>query len=131
MEIVSKETATRLIAKPTNATLVAIRQDFTGAFSGRALLIFPESFIGLGRSVARSGTAAPDDSLGTPDVESISFLWHHSSAVPPGLGALLGCSPALKCRAIFKRPSGTIQKVRLSLETASTPEVMGQLSAYG
>ena len=28
---------------PTNATLVAIRQDFTGAFSGRALLIFPES----------------------------------------------------------------------------------------
>jgi len=43
VEIVSKETATRLIAKPTNATLVAIRQDFTGAFSGRALLIFPES----------------------------------------------------------------------------------------
>src|SRR6476659_8857990 len=43
VEIVSKETATRLIAKPTNATLVAIRQDFTGAFSGRALLIFPEA----------------------------------------------------------------------------------------
>jgi chemotaxis protein CheC len=43
VEIVSKEAATRLIAKPTNATLVAIRQDFTGAFSGRALLIFPES----------------------------------------------------------------------------------------
>ena len=43
VEIVSKEAATQLIAKPTNATLVAIRQDFTGAFSGRALLIFPES----------------------------------------------------------------------------------------
>ena len=42
VEIVSKEAATQLIAKPTNATLVAIRQDFTGAFSGRALLIFPE-----------------------------------------------------------------------------------------
>jgi chemotaxis protein CheC len=43
VEIVSKEAATQLISKPTNATLVAIRQDFTGAFSGRALLIFPES----------------------------------------------------------------------------------------
>jgi chemotaxis protein CheC len=43
VEIVSKEAATQLISKPTNSTLVAIRQDFTGAFSGRALLIFPES----------------------------------------------------------------------------------------
>ena len=43
VEIVSKEAATQLISKRTNATLVAIRQDFTGAFSGRALLIFPES----------------------------------------------------------------------------------------
>jgi len=43
VEIVSKEAATQLISKPTNATLVAIRQDFTGAFSGRALRIFPES----------------------------------------------------------------------------------------
>jgi chemotaxis protein CheC len=43
VEIVSKEAATQLISKPSNATLVAIRQDFTGAFSGRALLIFPES----------------------------------------------------------------------------------------
>ena len=43
VEIVSKQAATQLISKPTNATLVAIRQDFTGAFSGRALLIFPES----------------------------------------------------------------------------------------
>src|SRR6185295_16269313 len=43
VEIVSKEAATQLIAKPNNATLVAIRQDFTGTFSGRALLIFPES----------------------------------------------------------------------------------------
>jgi chemotaxis protein CheC len=43
VEIVSKEAATQLISKPANAPLVAIRQDFTGAFSGRALLIFPES----------------------------------------------------------------------------------------
>lgn len=43
VEIVSKEIATGLIGKSNNPTLVAIRQDFTGAFSGRALLIFPEA----------------------------------------------------------------------------------------
>ena len=43
VDIVSKETATELIGKSNNPKLVAIRQDFTGAFSGRALLIFPEA----------------------------------------------------------------------------------------
>ena len=43
VDIVSKEVATQLIGKSNNPTLVAIRQDFTGAFSGRALLIFPEA----------------------------------------------------------------------------------------
>jgi chemotaxis protein CheC len=43
VDIVSKQTATELIGKSNNPTLVAIRQDFTGAFSGRALLIFPEA----------------------------------------------------------------------------------------
>src|ERR1700733_5801946 len=43
VDIVSKETATQLIGKSNNPTLVAIRQDFTGAFSGRALLMFPET----------------------------------------------------------------------------------------
>ncbi|MGB8743471.1 MAG: chemotaxis protein CheX [Xanthobacteraceae bacterium] len=43
VDIVSKEAATGLISKSNNPTLVAIRQDFTGAFSGRALLIFPEA----------------------------------------------------------------------------------------
>ena len=43
VDIVSKEDATRLIAKPNNPRLVAVRQDFKGPFSGRALLIFPEA----------------------------------------------------------------------------------------
>ena len=43
VEIVSKEAATELLGKSNNPKLVAIRQDFTGAFSGRALLIFPEA----------------------------------------------------------------------------------------
>ena len=44
VDIVSKEAATQLIGKSNTTPLVAIfRQDFTGAFSGRALLIFPEA----------------------------------------------------------------------------------------
>ena len=35
--------ATQLVAKPDNPNLVAVRQDFSGAFAGRALLIFPEA----------------------------------------------------------------------------------------
>jgi chemotaxis protein CheC len=43
VEIVSTEAATELLGRSKNPRLVAIRQDFTGAFSGRALLIFPEA----------------------------------------------------------------------------------------
>jgi chemotaxis protein CheC len=43
VEILSQEGATRIVAKPDNPNLVAVRQDFSGAFSGRALLIFPEA----------------------------------------------------------------------------------------
>jgi chemotaxis protein CheC len=31
------------VAKPDNPNLVTVRQDFSGAFAGRALLIFPEA----------------------------------------------------------------------------------------
>lgn len=43
VDIVSKEAATQLLTKSNNPKLVAIRQDFTGVFSGRAVLIFPEA----------------------------------------------------------------------------------------
>jgi chemotaxis protein CheC len=43
VEILSQEGAARIVAKPDNPSLVAVRQDFSGAFSGRALLIFPEA----------------------------------------------------------------------------------------
>jgi chemotaxis protein CheC len=42
VEILTTAAATTLVAKPDNPKLVAVRQDFAGAFSGRALLIFPE-----------------------------------------------------------------------------------------
>lgn len=42
VEILTSHAATQLVAKPDNPKLVAVRQDFQGAFSGRAMLIFPE-----------------------------------------------------------------------------------------
>lgn len=42
IEVVSQRRAARLIGEREINQLVAVRQDFTGAFSGRALLIFPE-----------------------------------------------------------------------------------------
>src|ERR1044071_580465 len=42
VEILTNEAAVQLIAKTDNPKLVAVRQDFQGSFSGRALLIFPE-----------------------------------------------------------------------------------------
>src|SRR5712671_5957041 len=42
VDILSSEEAIKLVAMTNNRSLVAVRQDFAGAFSGRALLIFPE-----------------------------------------------------------------------------------------
>lgn len=42
VEVVSQRRAARLISEREASDLVAVRQDFHGAFSGRALLIFPE-----------------------------------------------------------------------------------------
>jgi chemotaxis protein CheC len=43
VEIVTHKAAAALIGQRESEELVAIRQDFQGAFSGRALLIFPET----------------------------------------------------------------------------------------
>jgi chemotaxis protein CheC len=43
VEILTPAEAAKVMAKPDNPHLVAVRQDFSGAFSGRALLIFPEA----------------------------------------------------------------------------------------
>src|SRR5215207_4951195 len=42
VEILTSAGATQVVAKPDNPKLVVVRQDFAGAFSGRAMLIFPE-----------------------------------------------------------------------------------------
>lgn len=43
VEVVSQTRAARLISEREVDALIAVRQDFDGAFSGRALLIFPEA----------------------------------------------------------------------------------------
>ena len=43
VDILTGAAAANLVAKPDNPRLVAVRQDFAGAFCGRALLIFPET----------------------------------------------------------------------------------------
>lgn len=43
VEVVSRSAAATLIRERESEDLVAVRQDFEGAFSGRALLIFPQA----------------------------------------------------------------------------------------
>jgi chemotaxis protein CheC len=43
IEILTQEAALQVVTKPDNPSLVSVRQDFSGALSGRALLIFPEA----------------------------------------------------------------------------------------
>ena len=42
VDILSRQAATQVMEKGGTSKLVAVRQDFSGAFAGRALLIFPE-----------------------------------------------------------------------------------------
>jgi chemotaxis protein CheC len=52
IEVVSRRAAAVLIQERETGQLVAVRQDFEGAFSGRAMLIFPESnSLALARAV--------------------------------------------------------------------------------
>jgi chemotaxis protein CheC len=60
IEILSRDAAAQLVGKG-NLKLVAVRQDFRGAFAGRALLIFPEaSSLELVRAVVRKQLSVED-----------------------------------------------------------------------
>jgi chemotaxis protein CheC len=57
VEVVSHKSAVTLIGERETDDLVAVRQDFSGPFSGRALLIFPRTrSLDLVRAVAGSHT---------------------------------------------------------------------------
>ncbi len=63
IEVVSHVRAARLIEERETSELIAVRQDFTGPFSGRALLIFPETnSLDLVRAVT-GGELSPQEVL--------------------------------------------------------------------
>jgi chemotaxis protein CheC len=64
LELITRAAAAKLISERESDKLVAVCQDFTGAFSGRALLIFPEgSSVALVRAVAGGGLVDEDIEL--------------------------------------------------------------------
>jgi chemotaxis protein CheC len=61
VEVVTRKAAATLIREREGGELIAVRQDFEGVFSGRALLIFPQS---NSRALVKAVTGdelAPDD----------------------------------------------------------------------
>lgn len=61
VEVVSRSAAAALIRERETGPLVAVRQDFNGAFNGQALLIFPEqNSLELVRSVTGDELSAAD-----------------------------------------------------------------------
>jgi chemotaxis protein CheC len=73
VDVLTTEAATRLVARPDNPKLVAVRQDFAGIFSGRALLIFPEiSSLELVRAVV--GQDLPLDDIVDLEDEALAEI---------------------------------------------------------
>jgi chemotaxis protein CheC len=78
VEILSRDQATQLVAKPDNPNLVAVRQDFSGAFAGRALLIFPEAnSLELVRAVV--GRQLPLEDIVDLEDEALAETGNHPS----------------------------------------------------
>ena len=70
VEVVSRAAATALIRERETGPLVAVRQDFEGAFAGQALLIFPEqNSVELVRSV--TGDTLPPAELAEMEDEAL------------------------------------------------------------
>jgi len=71
VEVVSRMVASALIRERETGPLVAVRQEFQGAFNGQALLIFPEqNSLELVRSV--TGDALPPDQVQDLEQEALA-----------------------------------------------------------
>lgn len=92
LEIVSRRVAATLIKERESGDLVAVRQDFTGAFAGRALLIFPEvNSLALVRAVT-------GDELGEAEVAELE----DEALAETGNVVLYGCLATMA--NMLKRP---------------------------
>lgn len=71
VEIVTREKAAALLGERESNELVAVQQSFSGAFSGRAMLIFPEEHsLALARAVA--GDELSNDELEDLEQEALA-----------------------------------------------------------
>jgi len=71
LELITRKAAAKLIRERESERLVAICQDFAGAFSGRALLIFPEeSSFALVKAIA--GSELVDEELESMEDEALA-----------------------------------------------------------
>ena len=71
IDVVNYKTAVALLGERETDELVAVRQDFSGAFSGRALLIFPQAnSLELVRAVV--GPDMPTDELAEMEQEALA-----------------------------------------------------------
>jgi chemotaxis protein CheC len=71
LELISRTAAAKLVSERESDELIAVCQDFEGAFSGRALLIFPEpSSLTLVRAVA--GLALSGEEAGLMEDEALA-----------------------------------------------------------
>ena len=71
VEIVSREKAATLLGERESNELVAVQQSFSGAFSGRAMLIFPEEHsLALARAVA--GDELSSDEIADLEQEALA-----------------------------------------------------------
>ena len=67
VEVVTRDGATTLIQERESGELVAVRQDFEGVFSGRALLIFPQSNSMALVHAVTGGALSADDAIDMED----------------------------------------------------------------
>lgn len=123
VEIVTRRAAASLIGQRESEDLVAIHQDFQGAFSGRALLIFPETkSMELVRSVLGEDVG-PED---LPELESEALAETGNVILNNCLGTMANMlQQSLKMslpsvmrgngEQIFSRPDGDGEDVALVL----------------
>jgi len=76
VEVVTREGATVLIREREAGELVAVRQDFEGVFSGRALLIFPKSN-SMALVHAVTGGALSDEDAADMEGEALALSLIH------------------------------------------------------
>jgi len=119
VEILSRRTAASLIGQRERENLVAVEQSFDGAFSGRALLIFPAS---NGHALVRGllGDDVGEDDIAEMEEESLAETGNVIlNACLGSMANLLQKNLKLSIPAVLRGDSGRL------FDVASTPQSDG------